>query len=148
MRQPWADKIANRQKKFEVRNYSTSYRGELIITSTKSDEYPRSGVTICRVNLIDCKKFRDLTEEEKYQTAIPKDKWNNYNGSYAWELENPTPINQIPVKGQQRIWNLVTDRGDLQDYQVREVPSKDYSKRNVIIVAIIVLAGLLTWIVV
>mgnify|MGYP006278728509 CR=1 FL=1 len=131
LRQPWPDKILTGQKTIEVRNWKPSYRGELIITSSKKPEAERSGVTLCKVELVDVKPFKDLTLDEKYATAIPKDKWNGYRTHYGWILKNPRPVVQIPVKGQMGIWNLVLDRGILyEDYgdtvEVPKFPSDKY----------------------
>jgi hypothetical protein len=119
VKQPWADKILSGQKKVEVRNWQTRYRGDLIITASKDDNFERSGITVCKVSIVNVKKFKDLTLQEKYETGIPKEKWKNYNGCYGWILQDPKPVNQIPVKGSLGVWNLILDRFELENEQVR-----------------------------
>lgn len=135
VKQPWADKIMTGQKKIEVRNYATSYRGDLVITSSKTGNFARKGVTLCRVKLYQCRPFNELNEEERYQTAIPRNKWKYFRGTWAWKLKDSRPVSQIPVKGGQRIWNLVLDRGELQEYNPdkREVYYSDKFIKNMVV---------------
>lgn len=112
IKQPWADKILNGEKTIELRKMKTTYRGDIVITSSKDGTY-RGGVTICHAELFDCIPFDRLTDDEKFDTGIPESDWHKFSGYYAWKLRNVKPLNMMPVKGQLGIWNLVVDKNDL-----------------------------------
>ncbi len=124
VKQPWADRIAEGKKNIEVRNRYTRYRGNLIITASAHPPKQRSGMTICSVELADIIRFKDLTEEQKYMTGIPKNKWKYHESRYGWILKNPKPVSHIPIKGQLGIWNLVLLKGMLDNKNINPLHYK------------------------
>lgn len=123
--QPFADMISKGIKKIEVRSRATKHRGNILIVSSKKvfdgyeyKEEDRIGVSICRVELYDCKPLKECTEEELALTCLKRDELIKAlkSGHYAWFLKNPIPVIEFPVKGQLGIFSLVYDKYFILDY--------------------------------
>lgn len=123
--QPFADMISKGIKKIEVRSRATKHRGNILIVSSKKvfdgyeyNEEDRIGVSICRVELYDCKPLKECTEEELALTCLKRDELIKAlkSGNYAWFLKNPIPVIEFPVKGQLGIFSLVYDKDFILDY--------------------------------
>ena len=123
--QPFADMISKGIKKIEVRSRATKHRGNILIVSSKKvfdgyeyNEEDRIGVSICRVELYDCKPLKECSEEELALTCLKRDEWIKAlkSGHYAWFLKNPIPVIEFPVKGQLGIFSLVYDKDFILDY--------------------------------
>lgn len=103
LHQPWANLVASGEKTIETRTWKTSYRGPLLICSSKIPTcgLPSSqlGVALCVVDLLDC---RPMTRADECDALCEL-----YPGAYAWVLGNPTPItNPFRVRGRQRIFEI------------------------------------------
>lgn len=125
VKQPFADMISKGIKRIEVRSRKTKYRGDILIVSSKKvfdgyeyNEEDRIGVSICRVELYDCKPLKECTEEELALTCLKRDELikSLKSGHYAWFLKNPIPVIEFPVKGQLGIFSLVYDKDFILDY--------------------------------
>lgn len=123
--QPFADMISKGIKKIEVRSRATKHRGNILIVSSKKvfdgyeyNEEDRIGVSICRIELYDCKPLKECTEEELALTCLKRDELIKAlkSGHYAWFLKNPIPVIEFPVKGQLGIFSLVYDKDFILDY--------------------------------
>lgn len=123
--QPFADMISKGIKKIEVRSRATKHRGNILIVSSKKvfdgyeyNEEDRIGVSICRVELYDCKPLKECTEEKLALTCLKRDELIKAlkSGHYAWFLKNPIPVIEFPVKGQLGIFSLVYDKDFILDY--------------------------------
>ncbi|MGR3742128.1 ASCH domain-containing protein [Companilactobacillus sp. DQM5] len=87
--------IVTGRKHIEYRSWSTKYRGPILICSTArkiSGTIP--GYAQALVNIVDVKKLAD--------------------NKYAWMLDDISVIVPIPIKGQQRIFNVDTELEDIQ----------------------------------
>lgn len=98
VRQPHADRIASGIKTIELRNWSTKYRGPLLICASKRDDpgatdaMPR-GVAVCIVELLD---VRPATNADRVAACVSRE---IVPGDFAWVLRvksHPTPF---PVAG-------------------------------------------------
>lgn len=99
LKQPFANLIAGGQKSIETRTWYTSYRGDLIICSSKSGNIELRGYALCIVELYNVTKMR-LEHEEKACCKI-------YPGAYSWFLTNVRTINPIfKVKGQLGLYDI------------------------------------------
>lgn len=104
--QPAAYCIAAGEKTIEVRSWTTKYRGQLLICATAEkfvldgEVFPY-GCTICLVDLID---VRPLEKADCAAALMYKKDWRP--GLYAWVLANPRRIENIPIKGRQRLYTL------------------------------------------
>jgi len=111
LHQPWANMIAEGVKTIETRRWRTSYRGELLICSTRkrvtdhAGQYCKPlGCAIALVNLIDC---RPMTTADEAQAGC-----ECYEDAYAWVLENIRRIVPFLVRGRHRLYEIVV-RPDL-----------------------------------
>jgi hypothetical protein len=117
VRQPYASMIAGlipqHLKTIETRTRRTHHRGPLLIcagrlvtqapshyTGPSPETLPR-GVAICIVNLIDCRPMRP----EDWEAA----QCSPYPDAWAWVLEDIQTVQQLPVRGQQQIFNVDLD---------------------------------------
>ena len=100
LHQPWASWIAQGKKTIETRFWSTNYRGDLIIASTKKPVYRNLplGKALCIVNVVNCRQMR-LEDETKALCKFAHNLW-------AWELKDIRPIEPFPVKGSQGFYEV------------------------------------------
>ena len=101
--QPWASLIADGKKTIETRRWKTSYRGPILICSTKAkiDNYP-SGVTICLCDLVDIRPMIKY-DEEKACCRI-------YSNAYSWIMENIQTVMHIPMRGSLFLFDVYFDQ--------------------------------------
>ena len=99
VRQPFASMLADGRKTIEIRSQPTDIRGDILICSTKSHDYPNAqgGCTIGIVELYDIKKTEELTDEEWEQTRTRKFDRRQLNKGYAWFFKNPRRVIEYPV---------------------------------------------------
>jgi hypothetical protein len=92
IQQPYADLIAKGIKTIECRDWKTSYRGRILICSTKKtfEDY-LVGHAICIATLVD---IVEMSSKHYKDAGISK------LFTYAWQLINPQKIKPFPVKGQ------------------------------------------------
>ena len=101
LQQPWASMIARGEKTVETRRWSTSYRGELLIASTKKPKLLAlpSGFALCVVDMIGCVPMR---KEHEVGACCPM-----YHGAYAWILANIRPFRRpFAVRGSQGFYEV------------------------------------------
>jgi hypothetical protein len=97
VKQPWANMIAEGEKTIETRTWSTDYRGEILIVSSRDPDIPPSGCAVAVAKLVDCRPMSVLDE--------PYARCRKYTGAYAWVLENVRRIKSpFPVQGQLRLF--------------------------------------------
>lgn len=78
-------------KTLETRKWSTKYRGDLLITVSKSSKSPYAGKAICVVSLDNVRKMVEEDEKAACIALYPK--------ANAWELSNLRPLSrQFDVK--------------------------------------------------
>lgn len=124
--QPWADLVMLGIKTIETRSWTTNFRGDLLICSSKqTSEY--SGITpsaldrffalkempidlhghaLCIVEVMD---VRRMLEEDREDACCL------YMNKYAWELRNVRRIEPFMVKGRQRFFEVSNDLIILED---------------------------------
>jgi len=100
LKQPWANLVASGKKTIETRRWTTSYRGDLVICSSKNPNIDPAGYALCIVELY---KITPMKKEHEEKACI-----KIYPGANSWFLRNIRPISPpIPVKGELGIFNLV-----------------------------------------
>jgi hypothetical protein len=107
VRQPWASMIARGEKTIEVRTWSTTYRGPLVICVSKSPRisYLPVGVALVVVDLID---VRPITQDDAAAACCVVDS----SKEFAWILSSPCILSEpIPVSGRLGIFEcaIATD---------------------------------------
>lgn len=103
--QPWASMIASGSKTIETRTWSTNYRGDLLICSTRSPKIMGlpSGKALCFANLIDC---RPMTRDDE-----PAARCQLFDGAFAWVLAEIRQVIPFRVRGQQGLYNIDLPEG-------------------------------------
>ena len=105
-------------KEIEVRNRRTTYRGDVLICSSKTPELKGyiSGATLGFVELYDCKPVSEFTAEDWDKTRIPRSKRASIKKGYGWFFRNPRRVIEMPIKGQLGIYKITTPKGDITEY--------------------------------
>lgn len=101
LHQPWASMIKLGNKTIETRTWSTDYRGDLLIVSTRKPEIKGllCGYALCVVNLVNCRKMI-LSDE-----AGARCSWNPK--LWAWVLNDIRPVfDPFRVRGYQGIYEV------------------------------------------
>ena len=99
LKQPWANLVASGKKTIETRKWTTDYRGDLVICSSKKPDIHPAGCALCIVELY---RIEPRKKDHEKQACIKV-----YPGAYSWFLKNIRPIDPIiPVKGQLGIFDL------------------------------------------
>lgn len=123
--QPWASLVALGLKKYETRCWYTDYRGKLVIQSAKKinndlrefwndlriklglevdlDSLPR-GCAIAVCDLVDCIEMTPAFIARQSTTELLVGDWRP--GRFAWKLENIEILPNVPIKGQQGLWDV------------------------------------------
>lgn len=100
LHQPWASLIAQGKKTIETRRWPTSFRGDLLICSTRKP--PRialpCGMALCIVEVFDCVPMQRSHESQACC------EW--YAGAWAWLLRNIRPIQPFAVRGSQGFYEV------------------------------------------
>jgi len=102
VKQPWASLIARGHKTIEVRTWSTSYRGPLLICASRRpdiDGLP-TGVAVCTINLVD---VRPITPEDATAACVKV----TPGQQFAWVLESVSPLDfDLPITGRLGLFAL------------------------------------------
>lgn len=125
----WQDEDGNfhADKEIEVRSRNISYRGEVLICSSRSPRLPmrESGVTCGLVELYDTKPVSEFTEEDWKLTCIPEN--DRPKKGYGWLMRNPRRVVEKPVSGQLGLYNIVVPKGDITEYpRVMQIGEKGF----------------------
>jgi len=92
--------IASGIKTIETRRWATSYRGELLICSTKKPILTgfRCGYAICVVTLWDCLSM--CKDHEKAAGC------ELYEGAYSWFLKDVQQLKPFTIRGTQGLFEV------------------------------------------
>lgn len=119
----YASAITCGLKFIELRSWRTSYRGHLLICSTVEDKNNKDlkdefifGHALALVDLVDVRPF---DERERMFAFVSEE--DDLSGLYSWELSKIRPIKPIPVKGQQRIFNVDIDESDIEFLDIEPI---------------------------
>jgi hypothetical protein len=108
VRQPWASLIASGRKTLELRSWTTTYRGPVLILSgsgvwrgkTEHPIGPR-GVSLCVVDLVDVRSVRRDGSDDDAACLSPPDGFD-----FAWVFANPRVVKNAPVKGKLGLYRI------------------------------------------
>lgn len=124
VRLPWSLFIATGEKSVEYRTWKTSYRGDVLICTSKYKEAGTFknkilGHSVCLAKIVDCVPF----SEEFLDQACMEEMPDEYG--YALILEDIRPVKPEPVKGKLMIFEtdyhpdfLPYEKEDLFNYYV------------------------------
>lgn len=101
VQQPWANRIASREKTIETRTWrpiinGKPYRGPLLIVASAKPAVHPCGCLIAITTLVDCRMMRPSDEKAACCDYIA--------GLYAWCLSETYPIDTERVKGSLNLW--------------------------------------------
>lgn len=102
VKQPWANLIASGRKTLEIRSWSTSYRGPLLVCSSRVPKIEPYGQAVCLVDLVDIIDFRP---EDLAKSCL--NEW--IPGKLAWVLKDARPVIGFPVKGRLHTYLVEAD---------------------------------------
>jgi len=98
IKQPWANLISFGQKTIETKTWTTSYRGNILIVSSKRPNIFPAGYALAIVKLVDCRK---MTEEDEVNARC-----DYQSNLYAWVLSDIKRIKPFPVEGKLGIYEV------------------------------------------
>lgn len=118
VKQPFASLILEGKKTVETRSWATDYRGPLLICASLKphsgllllDGFAHDakgyasaknlpfGVMLCVVDLVNCRQM--------FQNDCKAACCQWYPGAFAWELANVRPVQQTPIRGQLRLFEV------------------------------------------
>ena len=104
VRQPWASLIAFGEKTIEVRSWSTSFRGRLLIHASGKDIIEDgitlpAGYAIATVEVVDVRPFTASDLEAACLEEMPDDP------CFAWVLRDAQEIEPVPCNGRLNLWD-------------------------------------------
>ena len=100
LKQPYANWVATGRKTIETRSWSTKYRGDLLICSSKSVRIKPMGVALCIVELYDVRPMTAADEEAACVELYPN--------AQAWLIRNLRVLKTpFPVTGRLGLYPVV-----------------------------------------
>lgn len=107
----YASAIACGLKAVELRSWRTSHKGDLLICSTKRDQFTKGlkerfvfGKALAVAELLGC-----IPYEESHRDAAFVDEEDEISeGTYSWVLDNIRPIKPFDVKGRLSLFDVDT----------------------------------------
>ena len=106
LKQPWANLIAAGLKTIETRKWSTKYRGELLIVSSKSPALYPAGAIVAKIELVDVRRMK---EEDQLAACCLI-----YENAHSWIFESMVPYLPVPQKGQLGLYDIDVDGLELR----------------------------------
>ena len=99
LKQPWANLVASGKKTIETRKWTTNYRGDLVICSSKKPDIPPAGYALCIVELHHIEPMKKSHEKRACIKVYPR--------AHSWFLRNIRPLKKVvPVKGRLGVFDL------------------------------------------
>jgi predicted transcriptional regulator len=105
VKQPWANLIASGKKTIETRLWTTDYRGDILIVSSRSPRIEPAGYALAIAQLIEC---RPMSKEDEMAAYCER-----YENAFAWVFKRIRRIQPFPVKGQLGIYEVEVDSSKL-----------------------------------
>ena len=106
VKQPWANMIASGEKTIETRTWMTSFRGPILIISSKLPRIDPAGCVVAVANLKDCRPMKRRDERAACCRIYPNAK--------AWLLGEIRRVEPIPMRGALGLFNCPLAIGDLR----------------------------------
>lgn len=123
VRQPWASLIVCGLKTVEIRTWSTTYRGQLYIHASKSQDdvamnrfqldTPPMGALLGTVELVDVQPFSREMWDELAEKHL--DNGAFMPGLYAWHLKSARPLPEpVAYKGDRLLFPVILNGAKAQ----------------------------------
>ena len=117
IRQPWASLVAFGLKTVECRTWKTSYRGPLLICSSKGDFELEDGLITPGGMALGVVELVDIAPMVKadLENAFLLEEWEaDALKGYAWHVRRLYEIKPFPIKGKLNIYNVDCEEKDLE----------------------------------
>ena len=99
LKQPWANLVVQGKKTIETRKWATTYRGDLVICSSKNPKIEPAGYALCVAELYHIEPMKKSHEKRACIKVYP--------GAHSWFLRNIRPLKTlVPVKGKLGVFDL------------------------------------------
>src|SRR3972149_9403848 len=103
LKQPWANLVASGKKTTETRKWTTKYRGDLVICSSKNPNIHPAGYALCIAELYHIEPMKKRHEHKACIKVYPV--------AYSWFLRNIRPMRKpVLVKERLGIFTLELSR--------------------------------------
>ena len=129
--QPFANFIADREKRYETRSWCTSYIGPLAIHASRNrDEAAYSGIAldgpfgaiVAVGRLVACHRVEAIRES---LSEAERDVGDYRDGRYAWEIADVVKLTHpVPWRGHQGLWSVPQDVATILDLSGRIIASQ------------------------
>ncbi len=98
IKQPWANMIVAGEKTIETRVWATSYRGRILLLSSKQPKIEPAGCAVGLADLVECRPMT-MRDEEAARCQL-------YSDAVAWVFCNVEAIEPFPLKGQLGLFDV------------------------------------------
>lgn len=130
IKQPWASLVAAGHKTIECRTWKTSYRGPLLICSSKGDFEINDGLIApggMALGVVELVDILPMTKADLEKTFLPKDWHADALKGYAWHLKKLYEIIPFSVKGKLNLFEIDAEMQKLSEgYQDHCVYIKEH----------------------
>lgn len=112
IKQPWASLVAAGHKTVECRTWKTSYRGPILICSSKGDFeindelIAPGGHALGVAELLD---VRPMTKADIERAYLPEEWHENALKGFAWHFKKMYEVIPFPIKGKLNLFNVDVD---------------------------------------
>lgn len=106
VKQPWANMIASGEKTIETRTWMTSFRGPILIISSKQPRIEPAGCVVAVAVLTDCRLMTRSDERAACCRIYPNAK--------AWVLEDIRRVEPVPMRGALGLFDCRLEIDDLR----------------------------------
>lgn len=105
VKQPWANLIASGRKTIECRTWATTYRGPIIIVSSKRPDIEPAGCTVALATLDDCTPLTEVDFPDAFPTYNRSEFEHDWSGGIiGWRFSDIKQLHPFPMKGQQGLY--------------------------------------------
>ena len=118
IKQPWASLVAGGHKTIECRTWRTSYRGPLLICSSKGDyEIDDNGMVApggMALGVVDLLDIAPMTKADLEAAFLPDDWHKDALKGLAWHVKMLYEIKPFPVKGRLNLFEVAMPDGGFE----------------------------------
>lgn len=110
--------IRNGKKTIETRTWRTTHRGKILLCASQKPKSDISGKAFAVAELAD---VRPMSKDDEEKACI-----EIYEKAHSWVLENVTPVEPFPVKGQLGLYEVSYEWFSEEDERVKTMKNLNY----------------------
>ena len=118
IKQPWASLVAAGHKTVECRTWKTSYRGPLLICSSKGDFEINDGLIApggMALGVVELVDVRPMAKADLEKSFLPEDWYTDALKGYAWHIKKSYEVIPFSVKGKLNLFEVDAEMEKLPD---------------------------------